>query len=231
MSDRSLDEEGVPTAATTIEAAHAHQVDAPEPVDPEPAASESEAVEPAPETKKPRNRAVLLAVVLGLVALLAAAAAASYASTLNSERNEEQDVREVSGRFAAALLTYDFEDLDAAKKRVLDLSTGKFRREYEQAFDGGLDKLFRETQARSAGTVTDVFIGEIEDGSVTTIAVVDAVAKGSVGSRRLVSSFVELQLVKVGGKWRVDGVTNLNLGATPASTPGAAATTTTAPPK
>ncbi|HEV7887125.1 MAG TPA: hypothetical protein VGO92_06165 [Acidimicrobiales bacterium] len=170
------------------------------------------------------------AVVVGVVALALALLSATLYAKLDQERSDRRAVQDVSGRFAAALLTYDYNELDQAKQRVLALSTGKFRKEYEQAFTGGLDTLFRETKARSAGTVTDVFVGDISNETVTSIAVVDAVAQGSAGGRRLVSSYIQLQLVKVGGRWKVDGVTNLNLGAAAADTPGAA-TTTTAPSK
>ena len=238
MSDGSLDEEGVPTAAGTVEVAHGHQITEPT-VDPEPpGASASEAgAEPetslendAPTPKKQRAFAGL-AVALGIVALAALVAAASLWTTLDGERSERDDILEVSGDFAAALLTYDYEDLERTKQRVLALSTGKFRREYEQAFDGGLDTLFKETRARSAGTVTDLFVGEIDDGSVTTLAVVNASSVGAGGRRRLSDTYLELQLVKVGGKWRVDGATYLNLSGSDAPAPGVSTTTTTAPPK
>lgn len=171
-----------------------------------------------PVRRRPRS-VLVLCIVLGLACLGFAVLAAVSTSRLDHERGDREAVEDVSGRFASALLTYDYQDLPAAKKRVLALSTGKFRREYEQAFSNGLDVLFKETKATSAGTVTDVFVGPIDNGTVTVIAVVDAVAKGATGGRRLVSSYVELQLVKVDGVWKVDGVTNLNLGAGASDTP------------
>lgn len=219
MSEQFLDEEGVPTAPAPSEHVAVEHAGA-EPHGGEPT--------PARRARQPWRVVAALALVAALgLGLLAAV----LGGRLSDERSERRAVQEASGRFASALLTYDFNDLPRAKQRVLALSTGKFRREYEQAFDGGLDTLFRETQARSAGTVTDVFVGEIEDGTVTTIAVVDAVARGTSGSRRLISSYIELQLVKVKGEWKVDGVTNLNLGAGTPDTPLPTATTTTAPPK
>jgi hypothetical protein len=218
----ALDEEGVPTAAPAAVGGH-EVVEA----GPEPAV-------PPPTGRRPRGL-VALCIVLGLACLGFAVLAAVSTSRLDNERKDREAVEEASGRFASALLTYDYQDLATAKKRVLALSTGKFRKEYTQAFDNGLDTLFRETQARSAGTVSEVFVGQIADGTVTTIAVVDAVARGSAGGRRLVSSYVELQLVKVDGVWKVDGVTNLNLAAGASDTPlpstTPTTTTTTAPPK
>lgn len=216
------DEEGVPTAAPEVVEGHEVHSDSDEwpPSD-----------DAAPGSGS-RRGLVILCVVFGLAALGFAIVAAVATAKLDDERGDREKVEEVSGAFASALLTYDYQDLEGAKKRVLELSTGKFKAEYEKAFDGGLDQLFRATQARSAGTVTDVFVGPIEDDSVTTIAVVDAVARGTAGGRRLLSSYIELQLVKVGGRWKVDGVSNLNL-ASPTSEsaiPGASTTTTTAAP-
>lgn len=218
-----MDDEGLPTAAPAVVEGHEVGDEA------------VEAVEMA-DGRQPARRsrmAVVLAVVFGVAAVGFAVIAALSTAQLDEERGNRESVEEVSGAFASALLTYDYRDLEGAKKRVLDMSTGKFKAEYEKAFDGGLDKLFEATQSRSAGTVTDVFVGPIEGDTVTAIAVVDAVSSGTAGGRRLVSSYIELQLVKVGGRWKVDGVSNLNLTAptSEAVVPGASTTTTTAAPK
>lgn len=212
-----VDDEGLPTAAPAVVDGHEAQ---PEPAEP-----------PAPPAPK-RRGLVVLCVVLGIAAAGFAVISALATAQLDNERGDREEVADVSGAFASALLTYDYRDLAGAKKRVLDMSTGKFKAEYEKAFDGGLDRLFEATQSRSAGTVTDVFVGPIEDDTVTTIAVVDAVSSGTAGGRRLVSSYIELQLVKVGGRWKVDGVSNLNLTAPTSESvvPGASTTTTTAAP-
>jgi predicted outer membrane lipoprotein len=216
-----VDDEGLPTTAPAV--VEGHEV------------HEESAAELAPEATAaaPKRRGlVILCVILGVAAAAFAVIAALATAQLDDERGDREEVEEVSGRFASALLTYDYRDLEGAKKRVLDMSTGKFKAEYEKAFDGGLDKLFEATQSRSAGTVTDVFVGPIESDTVTSIAVVDAVSSGTAGGRRLVSSYIELQLVKVGGRWKVDGVSNLNLTAptSEAVVPGASTTTTTAAP-
>lgn len=192
--------------------------DAPAPVE--------EAPPEPPDPAEPRRRGVvLLAAALFGLSVGLALLAAFLANRLDAERDRGDDIREVSGRFAAALLTYDFEQLERSKDRVLSLSTGNFKRQYEQAFTGGLDVLLKETKARSEATVTDVYLGEVADDTATAIVVADAKAEGTAGTRRTISSYIQLELVKVGGRWRVDGVTNLNFGqGTDAGT-----TTTTAP--
>lgn len=188
--------------------------------------AEPEVAAPRARPDRARRRlAVACAALFGLSVGLAVLAAV-LSARLADERDRHQAIEEVAGRFAAALLTYDFEKLDASKQRVLELSTGNFRKEYERAFVGGLDKLYLETKARSVGTVKDVFVGTVEDDTANAIVVADAVAEGTSGTRRRLDSYIQLDLVRVGGRWRVDGVTSLNFGQEPGS-----ATTTTAPVK
>jgi Mce-associated membrane protein len=178
------------------------------------------------------RRLVAICAALFVLSVGLAVLAAVLASKLESERSRHHDVEEVAGRFATALLTYDHEHLDDAKRRVLALSTGKFRREYEQAFTAGLDVLIRETKATSSGTVTDVFVGGVEQDTASAIVVANAVSEGTAGTRRSVASYIQLELVRVSGAWRVDGVTNLNFGQNSEAEglPAAPTTTTSAPP-
>jgi Mce-associated membrane protein len=147
-----------------------------------------------------------------MVALAASLVAASSRAELDRERRERKEIEQVAGGLATALLTFDHSDLDATKQRVLSFATGKFRREYEQAFDGGLRTLLTETKATSRGTVTSIYVGDVDDGTAGAIVVADAVADGTAGRRRTLASYIQLDLVKVDGRWRVDGVTDLNFG-------------------
>lgn len=130
--------------------------------------------------------------------LVVAVIATVQRQELAAERDDRREIERVSGELAAALLTYDFEDLDASRDRVLARSTGKFRKEYEEAFESGLRTLLTEIQASSRGTVTDIFVGDIDDSAASSI---------------------QLDLVEVGGRWRVDGVTNLTFGRDSAAAP------------
>ena len=205
--------------------------EADEAVEPETAAPGEEPAELQPSGVSSRRPLILLSVALLVVASGLGAAAATLYSRLQAERNDRDDVAEVSGRFAEALLSYDFSDLDQAKRRVLADATGRFKSEYERAFTGGLDVLLRETQARSRGTVLDVFVSDIEDDNAKAIAVVTAQAEGVAGRRQATDSYIQLDLVKVSGEWKVDGVTNLNFGQTaaPGAPPGSAPATTAPP--
>lgn len=192
---------------------------------------DTEALDVPAAASRPRRWASAAAVAFFLLSVVLAALAVSLKSSLDDERGDRRAVEQVSGRFATALLTYDYKRLDDAKERVLALATGTFRSEYERAFSG-LDAFLKETQASSTATVTDVFVGALDEDRATSIVVVDAVVRGTSGTRRAAASYIQLDLVKVSGGWRVDGVTNLNFGQS--TLPGAggapsATTTTTAP--
>lgn len=217
-----------PEAEPEAEAKRAAEPVAEPLAEPEPPAVPAEGAEPvtepeaesAPVTRGSR-RLVAACVVLFVLSVALASLAAVLASRLESERGRRNDVEEAAGRFATALLTYNHDNLDQAKQRVLALSTGTFREEYERAFAGGLDVLIKETKATSAGTVTDIFIGPVDDDTAKAIVVANATTEGTTGTRRSVASYIQLVLVHVGGDWRVDGVTNLNFGqgTTPTTAP------------
>lgn len=203
----------------------------------EPGATEVVTSEPDEAVRRAttRTRALaVLAVVFFVGALGLAIVAANLKSTLDAERGDRRAVEQTASRFAAHLLTFDYRDMNAHRDAIYALSTGKFRKDYKDAF-ASLKELISTGQTVSTGTVQELFTGSISDGSASAIAVVSADSKGKAGTRTGVTSYVELALVKVGSSWRVDGVTNLNFGAAGIETPEtpsttAPAPTTTAPP-
>jgi hypothetical protein len=218
-----LDEEGVPLLGDD----GAEHDPAPAPVAPAETVETAADDEPGPGATGSKRLLAVVCIGLAVLSVAMGVLAAVLASRLDHERSDRRAVQDVSGRFAAALLTYDYTDLNQAKSRVLALSTRKFQKEYSDAFTGGLEVLVKETKTRSAGTVTDVFLGNISGGAATTIAVVNAVSQGTAGRNQLVSSYIELELVKLAGTWKVDNVTNLNFGQAAGALPGVGTASTT----
>jgi Mce-associated membrane protein len=171
------------------------------------AAPAADPLEPPRRSRWPMACAALFLVALGLAAL-----AATQRSALEGERGDRRQIEQVSGEVATALLTYDYQHLDVSRDRVLQRSTGKFRKEYEAAFESSLKTLLTETKATSRGTVKDIYLSRVEDGTASALVVANAVADGTAGKRVTVDSYFRLDLVKVGGRWRVDGVTDLTFG-------------------
>lgn len=192
----------------------------------------------SPEAPKTVSRtafraAVALAVVFFIGTVVAAIFAAQQHRQLQRSKDARAGVEQVASRFASAVLTYDYRDLDKTKNAVLALSTGKFRTDYEQNF-GGLSALFTATKGQSTATVKDVFVSAIDKDTATAIVVLDERGQGTSGQRLNVDWYLRLSLVKVKGKWRVDDLINLNFagqGAQPVPAPAGQTTPTTAPAK
>jgi len=161
--------------------------------------------------------------VLFVFAVVLAVVAASLQGQLSAERDDRREVERVAGELTAALLTYDHRDLEGWRARVLAHSTGSFRRTFEDTYKASLEPIVTEAQASSTGTVKDIFLGEIDNGSATAIVVASTVAEGNAGRRRGFDTYVQLDLVEVDGRWRVNDVTNLNLGGSESAGDGNAA--------
>ncbi|MBA2282082.1 MAG: hypothetical protein H0W25_12765 [Acidimicrobiia bacterium] len=119
------------------------------------------------------------------------------------------EVADVAGRFGVALLTYDYQDLNAARQRVLALATDRFGREYTDAFVNGLDDAITQFEAVADATLVDVYVGAIEGDAAQVVVTLDSQVQSTEGTRRTVSSYLDLRLVREAGAWRVDVATSL----------------------
>lgn len=165
--------------------------------------------------------AVSLAVVFAVVASVLAVLLVS------TDEDGSGRLRETAGRFGEALVSYDYHDPDAHRDTVLGFATGSFRDEYEAAFDQGLAKVITEVKAVSRGHVKDVYLSAVDEDRAQAIVVVDIDHEGSGGPNTLYDVYFRLTLVKVGGDWKVDQVTDLNFDGGGAVAPSGSTTTTT----
>jgi Mce-associated membrane protein len=177
---------------------------------------------------------------VGLVALLAVAAvgaatlAAVFAGRLQGERRDRGEVKRVAAAMVTALTTYDYARLDDSRRQVLELATGRFRDEYDRGA-APLRQVLAQTQARSTGRVTKVYLGQIADGGAEALVSADQVVTGVGGSRPVTGELLSLTLVHAGGRWRVDGLAleaggSGGGGAAPGTPPPAPGTTSTTAP-
>ena len=172
-----------------------------------------------------RARILLALCTLFLVGAVAmAVVAANLSGQLHDERDDRHDVERVSSRFAAALFTFDYRRLDDQRDQVFALSTGGFHQQFRTAFTS-LKEIISAGQTVSEGSVTDVFVAPITGTSASAVAVVETSTRGRAGRRAPFDSYVQLSLVKAGGRWLVDDVKNLNF-----TQSGTAPTTTTTAP-
>jgi hypothetical protein len=170
-----------------------------------------EPVEPVAAQGPRRSPARWLPWALALVFLATAIVMTIVAASLNRDLDEaetgDREVASVAGRFAEALFTYDHRDVATTRERVLSMSTGGFRDEYEEAFEGGIDVFIEETEATSEVTVKEVLVGAIEGGTATAVVIIDTSADGAGGARNLRNLYLRLDMVRVEGEWKVASVT------------------------
>ncbi|MFF0311083.1 hypothetical protein ACFYSC_26950 [Streptosporangium sp. NPDC004379] len=152
----------------------------------------------------------------GVVA--AAAVAGMLATTLTAAiqwrtadrlRQEESERAAVAGRareFAVALQTYDYADLRVCRDRVRASSSERFERAYDEAF-GRLKEAIISMRARSAASVRDVYVSGVAPDRARAITVVDSTVTSTAGTRRLLGTYLRLDLVRTGGNWKVDDTT------------------------
>jgi hypothetical protein len=182
----------------------------------------------APPAGPSRGRAT---VAIGIAVLTLATALAVWGGTKYAATARQLDditsVRRVAGQFGAAALTYDYKDLKPFEQRMRANATGTFRR---QLGDGltGLETLIREAKSQSEATVKQIYVGEVEAHAASAVVEVEARAKnGDAAVRTLPAAFIELQLVKAGGHWLIDGVSTLDLGQAVSGTSAGGTTTST----
>jgi hypothetical protein len=194
------------------------------------AAAEAEpgSEEPGRAAKSRRWVPWAVAAFLAVACLVSLLVAASAQSDARSERADREAAFEAASRLTTAMLTYDYRDFDATKERVFALSTGVFRQQFEEGA-GSVAESARLAQGTSEGIVRDVFLSELDDGRARAVVHFDIRGTGIGGTRLQVGNFIDLSLVKVEGRWLVDGVQYLNFppaqttpseGAPPASNQG-----------
>jgi Mce-associated membrane protein len=192
------------------------QVDTAEPVPDSDAEAEPEVEREARPPNRTLTRSLaVLAIVFFVTTVALGIVAASVYNSLHHERDDRDDVRRAASTFAGRLLTFDYRKPDELQKAVRAMSTDRFAREYDRAFPG-LKELITAGQTRSDGSVTDVYLGDVDSNSATVIAVVNTKTTGKAGPRTG-DFYMELDMAKASGRWKVDGFTNLNFsgGGTP----------------
>ena len=187
----------------------------------------TEVVVTEPPARSGRARAAWA--IAALMTLVAVVLAVLLVTDDSDGLAEHRQVRRVAGQFGEALLTYEYADLDANRRQVLALATGGFEESYADTFEQGLAAFIRERKANSRGTVTDVFLSEVDEGTAEAMVVADVDIVTSAGTRTFNDVYFKLELVEVGGTWKVDDVVILNFTLSGDGGLPAGSTTTSAP--
>lgn len=151
--------------------------------------------------------ALLAVAVAGLVALSAVLAGANRdldaAEALLADRDR---VARVAGELTEALFTFDSDDPDANRDRVLDLATGNLEEEYDLAFEGSVGAALSEVGTSASVVVTDVFVGDVGDDTARAVTVMNLELRTGDSVQRTFDNHLVLTLVRTTTGWKVDRV-------------------------
>ncbi len=191
----------------------------PEPSPPVPVAAPAQPARPAARWP------LVACVMLAAVAVVAALFGLQQRNSLRSDRALNKDLRDISGQTVAALTNYDYQHLDQWRAGVLRNLTGSFQNTFKSSLQG-FEQVYVAEHNRGTSTVEGVWVGQPNGGQATTTVLVRITVTSLTGTHTI-EPYVQLTLLKVGGRWRVDdvqytiesgsGTTSSGSGAAPAS--------------
>lgn len=162
------------------------------------------------------SRRAWIPLLLAFVVIVAAATVASVLLRERSVRAEREELTTVSTQFAAALLTYDSANLDASRRRIRPLSTDKFFKNYEATLAA-----LASVQSKAQGRAVETMVGAVRENRAAVVIVTESDAQTPNGPRANRGTYLRLDLVREGDRWRVDQVIELAAGKPEGATPPA----------
>lgn len=171
---------------------------------------------PAPDAAAPSSTRVrrrgrgapwwLFALVC-LVALVATVVAAVLASR-PSDADLRASVVEAGSRYTQLLTSYDASTLDEDVQRMKGVSTEEFAAEYDSTIAAVRDRI-QTDRTVSVGTVRAVGVEELGEDAATVLVAVDQKISAEGEQPRTEANRVRMELVRDGGRWRVQAVERL----------------------
>lgn len=134
------------------------------------------------------------------------------------DQGDADSVRRVAGTFTDRFLTLDSKDLEPNKRGVLALSTGAFKRTYEEGLETQvLQAILALGDTTTEATITEIYLGEVDARTAHVIVQAETTAftideEGTARPPLTQEIYIELDLLKQDGAWLVDHVAHLNFG-------------------
>jgi len=152
---------------------------------------------------------VVLIVIAVLAALLVFTATLSVtewrkANNLRQADTRRQTAATTAAQFGVALFTYDYNDLPAAKAKVLGLATPTYAKMYDTSSAAEQATIAR-LKARETARASGVFLTDVVRNRIAAVVVVNSSLQSTSGNRSSVT-YLDVALVRQGGAWKVDAV-------------------------
>jgi uncharacterized protein (UPF0333 family) len=180
------------------------------------------AVEHAPDaaTEPKQKRSLLLPLLIGGL-VLSVAAAATFVALWAQEKetspeevatflgSQEAEVQTVAAEVINLLSNYDASNIEQVAARMLEISTGNFRTDYEETFAAGLGGALEEVEASTRGQIMsgpDISFRTASE-AVAIARVTETVQNKEIPTGRTFEYLMEITLIDtVDGGWKADRV-------------------------
>lgn len=145
---------------------------------------------------------LVAAVVIAVLAYREASDERDRADRLAAQDAAERDVASVAGAFGEALLTYDRADLASARAKIAATATESFLDTYDETFLA-LEPVISELQAVGVGQADTVYVAEVGADTAKAVVVLDQRVDSTAGTREVTGVYLQVDLVREEGEWRV----------------------------
>jgi Mce-associated membrane protein len=124
------------------------------------------------------------------------------ASDLRHDESLRRSAAATAAQFGQALYTYDYNDLAAAKARVLRLATAGYAKGYE-ANSSTQQQTIARLKAKETAKPAGVFLTDVVKNRVAGVVILNTSLQSTAGNRSLVE-YLDVALVRQGSTWKVD---------------------------
>jgi hypothetical protein len=124
------------------------------------------------------------------------------ADDLGQKQSQRRAAAATAAQFAAALYTYDYNDLAAAKARIVRLVTPAYAKGYD-ASSAAEQATITRLKARQTAKASGVFLTDVVKDHVAAVVVLNSSLQSAGGNRNSVT-YLDVALVRQGSAWKVN---------------------------
>ena len=159
------------------------------------------------EASRGRTSTAVWIVIAILGALLVFTATLSViewrsASNLRQADSRRRAAAATAAEFGTALFTYDYNDLAAAKAKVLALATPEYAKGYD-ASSAAEQATITQLKARETAKASGVFLTDVVKNRAAAVVVLNSALQSASGNRSSVT-YLDVAMVRQGSGWKVD---------------------------
>jgi Mce-associated membrane protein len=147
---------------------------------------------------------IVIAVLAALLVFTATLSLIEWrrASDLKQADSRRRTAAATAAQFGTALFTYDYNDMAAAKAKVLRLATPAYAKGYD-ASSAAEQATIVQLKARETAKASGVFLTDVVKDRAAAVVVLNSALQSASGNRSSVT-YLDVALVRQGSAWKVD---------------------------